>query len=184
MDFPLSPVALTFSAEEEKLKHRLEKILTTQDLTPPRQFVARMCQQLGVDAVDCAAALVVLTQANLICDARSSLTPQVITPTIVSYPKAKMVCYRLEVGAKHNVTVDEIKQVFVTEAGVDIKMIGEVTIRFYYSLIELPEGMPSDIYQLLATVSIQQQKLNLKRLKNRDHSRTTTHLRRKKFKSD
>ncbi len=187
MDLPRALVSAVFSKKEEKFKKRLEKILTGQDLSTQRELIERICSHLGIDVLDCAAALVLLSQANLSVDGEPSVAKFAVkTPDIsdVLLPKTKMVCYRLEVGAKHNVTEDEIKQVFVKEAGVDIKMIGDVTIRFYYSLIELPEGMPADIYQLLTTVSLQQQKLNLKRLKTCERSRSSSHLRRKKSKSD
>jgi ATP-dependent RNA helicase DeaD len=184
MDLPRSSFAVIFSKKEEKFKKRLEKIVAAQDLSAQRELIGRICQHLSLDVLDCAAALVLLSQANLAPEPELPVADNVAAAR-VPLPKAKMVCYRLEVGAKHNVTVDEIKQVFVTEAGVDIKMIGEVTIHFYYSLIELPEGMPTDIYQLLTTVSLQQQKLNIKRLKTRERLRSVPHhLRRKKSKLD
>jgi ATP-dependent RNA helicase DeaD len=88
-----------------------------------------------------------------------------------------MIRYRIEVGQKHNVNVDEIKDIFIEEAGVDRKTIGEVDIRYHYTIIELPEGMPADIYQLLTTVCIHEQKLNIKRLKYRDRHVSHPHRR-------
>lgn len=185
MDLPGASFAVIFSKKEEKFKKRLEKIVAAQDLSAQRELIGRICQHLSLDVLDCAAALVLLSQANLAPEAELPAAGHVAAATSVPLPKAKMVYYRLAVGAKHNVSVDEIKQVFVTEAGVDIKMIGEVTIHFYYSLIELPEGMPTDIYQLLTTVSLHQQKLNIKRLKPHERLRSAPHhLRRKKSKLD
>lgn len=174
-----------FSKKEQKFKSRLEKILINQDLTLQRQFIERIIKQLNVELIDCAAALVLLSQSNLYHQEKdllpkqqhdSKAVPRCKSVILRPIPPPKMVRYRIDVGQKHDTSVDEIKNVFIEEAGVDKKMIGEVDIRHHYTLIELPEGMPADIYQLLTTVSIQQQKLNIKRLKSRDkHS----HLQRK-----
>jgi len=189
MDVTSSLSTASLTKKEDKFKKRLERILKQQDLTLQRDLILRVCQQLEIDLVDCAAALVLLSQSNLYpTSALPTPTATVQQPAetekavsivpLISVPK--MICYRVEVGAKHEVTEEAIKAVFVKEAGVDIKMIGKVTIHFHYTLIELPEGMPTDIYHLLTTVSLQQQKLNIKRLKLRDRSYSTGHLRRKR----
>jgi hypothetical protein len=186
MDLKSPPPVPVFSKKEEKLKKRLEKMLAEQDLTRQRQLIERICQQSAINPIDCAAALVLLSQANLYTAEPPTATLEVTPPagdkvqfSLRPLAPPKMVCYRLEVGTNHQVTVDEIKSVFVKEAGVDINMIGEVNMRAYHTVIELPEGMPADIYHLLATVTIQQQKLNIKRLKPRDRN-YSSHVPRKK----
>ncbi len=176
-----------FSKKEQKFKSRLEKVLATADLTLQRQLIERITQELGIELIDCAAALVLLSQSNLFHHPKEHHPAKKEVPvksplrleTVIlrPMPPPKMVRYRIDVGQKHNVTLDEIKKVFIEEAGVDIKTIGEVDIRHHYSLIELPEGMPADIYQLLTTVTIHEQKLNIKRVKHRD--RHISHLHRK-----
>lgn len=166
-----------FSKKEQKFKSRLEKVLATADLRLQRQLIERITEEMGIELIDCAAALVLLSQSNLFHHSKdhsskkefpvkAPLRPE--TVILRPMPPPKMVRYRIDVGQKHNVNLDEIKKVFIEEAGVDVKTIGEVDIRHHYSLIELPEGMPSDIYQLLTTVSIHEQKLNIKRVKQRD----------------
>ncbi len=173
-----APAQQSFSKKELKFKSRIEKVLATQDVTLQRQFIERVAQQLGVELIDCAAALVLLSQSNLYhaLEELPAKKPAEMIPAppklesvfLRPIPPPKMVRYRIDVGQKHNISLEEIKNVFIEEAGVDKRMIGEVDIRFHYSIIELPEGMPTDIYQLLTTVSIQEQKLNIKRLKHRD----------------
>jgi ATP-dependent RNA helicase DeaD len=180
--------APAFSKKEQKFKKRLEKVLSGHDLTLQRDLITRITAQSGVELIDCAAALVLLSQANLYHAAKDpDDIAQTASGSLGNNPKSailqplkppKMIRYRIEVGSKHNICVDEIKTVFVTEAGVDKKMIGEVDIRHHYTLVELPEGMPPDIYHLLTTVSIAQQKLNIKRLKH--HDRHHLHLHHKK----
>lgn len=189
MDVKLQFSTASLAKKEEKFKKRLECILKQQDLTLQRDLILRVCQQLEIDLVDGAAALVLLSQSNLYPSSALPATVSTAQPAaktekavslLTAIPAPKMICYRVEVGEKHEITEETIKAIFVKEAGVDIKMIGKVTIHFHYTLIELPEGMPTDIYHLLTNVSIQQQKLNIKRLKLRDRSYSTGHLRRKR----
>ena len=85
--------------------------------------------------------------------------------------KPIFVRYRLDVGRKHQASLDEIENVLVEVSGVDRKRIGRLDIRNYYTLVDLPDGMPADIFQLLSETEIQRQKLNIKRIKfqNRFH---------------
>lgn len=170
-----------FSKKEHKFKKRLEKVLATENLTLQRDLITRITTQLGIELLDCAAALVMIAQANLyhcvkevektaVIAAEDELEDKQKSVFLQLLKPPKMIRYRIDVGLKHNIDVDEIKTVFVKEAGVDKKMIGAVDIRHHYTLIELPEGMPPDIYHLLASVNIAQQKLNIKRLKHSDHS--------------
>lgn len=181
-----------FSKKELKFKSRLEKVLATTDLTLQRQLIEKIMQQLDIELIDCTAALVLLSQSNLFHHGKEHYSKEPVLKknlNITAAPKPdslilrplpppKMVRYRIDVGQKHNTTLDEIKTIFIEEAGVDRKMIGEVDIRHHYSLIELPEGMPADIYQLLTGVAIHEQKLNIKRVRHRD--KHSFHLQRKK----
>jgi ATP-dependent RNA helicase DeaD len=55
--------------------------------------------------------------------------------------------------------------VLVEESGVDRKRIGKIDIRHNYTLVELPDGMPADIFQLLSDASIADRRLAIKRVK-------------------
>jgi hypothetical protein len=82
-----------------------------------------------------------------------------------------MVRYRLDVGSSHQVTLEDIKKVLVQESGVDKNNIKNVAIRELYTLIDLPDAMPPDIFQHLKTVEINQQKLDIKRVKTRNNKK-------------
>ena len=77
----------------------------------------------------------------------------------------KLVRYRLDIGRKHQASVDEIRKVLVEVSGVDKKRIGNVDIRNFYTLVDLPDGMTADIFQLLSETEVNQQRLNIKRVK-------------------
>ena len=57
--------------------------------------------------------------------------------------------YRIEVGRKDGVKPSNIVGAVANEAGIDGEFIGPIKIHDSYSTIDLPEGMPRDIYQTL-----------------------------------
>ena len=59
---------------------------------------------------------------------------------------------------------EDLEKILVEEAGVDQQCIGDIDIRNSYTVISLPKGMPTDIYQILREVQINQQALKIKRL--------------------
>lgn len=158
----------TFSNKELKFKQRLEKILKTENLNLQRTLIEKITQELDIDPLDCAAALVCLSQSNLYQHEKSEENDNkvvAIRKYLHKIPQPKMVAYRLEIGQKHKVSSEQIKNIVVAEAGVERKMIGDVSIRYHHTFIELPEGMPADIFQLLSTTTFQQQALKIKRLR-------------------
>jgi len=57
--------------------------------------------------------------------------------------------FRLEVGNKHEVKPGNIVGAIANEAGLDSKNIGRIEIHDDYSVIDLPSGMPKDIFNTL-----------------------------------
>lgn len=92
----------------------------------------------------------------------------------------KMVRYRLDVGCKHQITLEELKKVLIEESGVDKNNINNINIQGDYTLVELPDEMPQDIFQHLKSVEIKQHKLDIKRVKARNKKRGNNHRRRGK----
>jgi hypothetical protein len=162
------------STKEPPLKKRLHAILQSQCLDSQRLLITALAADLQVDLLDCAAALLHLNQTTnntpAVSEAKTSLPPMLL----------KMVRYRLDVGLTHHVTVEELKKVLVEESGVDKNNIHNISIRNLYTLIELPDAMPADIFLHLKSVEINRQKLNIKRVKTRSKSRKNGHLRRPK----
>ena len=72
--------------------------------------------------------------------------------------------FRLEVGHEHGVKPGNIVGAIANEAGIDSKHIGRINIFDDHSLIDLPEGMPKDIFQTLKKVWVAGQPLNISRL--------------------
>ncbi len=64
-------------------------------------------------------------------------------------PEAGMTRYRVEVGRRDGVKPGNLVGAVANEAGIDGEFIGPIVIHDDHSLIDLPEGMPSDIYHSL-----------------------------------
>lgn len=62
--------------------------------------------------------------------------------------------YRIEVGSKHGVKPGNIVGAIANEAGLDGEHIGQIEIELEYSLIDLPAGMPKDVFVGLKKVRV------------------------------
>ena len=62
--------------------------------------------------------------------------------------------YRIEVGHVHGVKPGNIVGAIANESGLDGEHIGSIEIEAEYSLVDLPEGMPKDVFSDLKKVRI------------------------------
>ena len=69
--------------------------------------------------------------------------------------------YRLEVGHVHGVKPGNIVGAIANESGLDGEHIGSIEIEAEYSLVDLPAGMPKDIFMDLKKVRICGQAMNI-----------------------
>ncbi|HKT28075.1 DbpA RNA binding domain-containing protein, partial [Dyella sp.] len=69
--------------------------------------------------------------------------------------------YRIEVGHEHGVKPGNIIGAIANEAGLESQFIGRLSIRDDYSLIDLPDGMPQEVFQHLKKVWVNQQQLRI-----------------------
>ena len=79
-------------------------------------------------------------------------------------PDKGMERYRIEVGHKHEVKPSNIVGAIANEAGLDAEHIGHIDIQTEFSLVDLPVGMPKDIFQDLRKTWVCGQRLNISRL--------------------
>jgi ATP-dependent RNA helicase DeaD len=69
---------------------------------------------------------------------------------------ADLVRYRLEVGHQHGATPQNIVGAIANEAGIESRYIGRIEIHDDYSTVDLPDGMPKEIFQHLRKVRVRQ----------------------------
>jgi ATP-dependent RNA helicase DeaD len=83
-------------------------------------------------------------------------------------PGKGMERYRIEVGHQHNVKPGNIVGAIANEAGLDGQYIGRIDIHDDFSLVDLPVGMPREVFQDLRKARVCGKQLNLSRLEQRE----------------
>ena len=71
--------------------------------------------------------------------------------------------YRIEVGRRHEATPADIVGAIANEAGIDSQFIGQIRLYDDFSTVDLPDGMPQEVFRQLKQVRVRQQKLNIRR---------------------
>lgn len=80
-----------------------------------------------------------------------------------STPEEGMQAYRIEVGNNHDVRPGNIVGAIANEAGIDSQYIGRIRIRDDHTLVDLPDGMPKEVFNDLKKVWVSGQRLNITR---------------------
>jgi ATP-dependent RNA helicase DeaD len=173
-----------------RFTQRIAGTLATADLTVFRQVLTQYQQEHQVPALDIAAALARLVHGDepLLLAPRPKSTPTPLPDkprkakapvkrAVTPRPDIGMEHFRIEVGHSHGVKPGNIVGAIANEAGLDHEYIGRIDIHPAYSTVELPEGMPADIFRMLQKVRVAGQQLRISRLERarqpRDLSRKT-----------
>ena len=82
----------------------------------------------------------------------------------VAKPDVGMERFRLEVGNEHGVNPGNIVGAIANEVEIESEYIGRIEIFDDHSTIELPEGMPKEIFKHLKAVWVSGQRLQISRL--------------------
>jgi ATP-dependent RNA helicase DeaD len=76
-------------------------------------------------------------------------------------PPMGMQRFRIEVGHQHEVKPGNIVGAIANEAGLDAQHIGHIDIHTEYSLVDLPIGMPREVFQELRKARVCGQRLDI-----------------------
>ncbi|MFV2035943.1 MAG: DbpA RNA binding domain-containing protein, partial [Halocynthiibacter sp.] len=79
-------------------------------------------------------------------------------------PAKGMERFRIEVGHQHDVNPGNIVGAIANEAGLDGQHIGHIDIHADFSVVDLPSGMPNDVFQDLRKAWVCGQRLDISRL--------------------
>ena len=159
------------------MKDQLKNILSSTNLDAKREQIHMLCAELDIDSLTCASALLTLIAGQDSLPVAPALyTPSLTTSTVVT--GIKMIRYRLDVGSKHQITVDQLKKLLIEESGVDKNNIHNIHIHSLYTLLELPDEMPPDIFLHLKAQEINQHKLDIRRVKTNNKRRGNNFIRR------
>ena len=172
-----------------RFKQRIADTLATEELGEFSQLIEQFQQEQNVPAVEIAAALARLLQGDepLLLKKQTQKKPdrhadkqekpghkkparkeKRRTTGQDATPEQGMERFRIEVGNKHGVRPGSIVGAIANEAGLDGQHIGRITIHDDYSLVDLPVGMPKDVFHDLKKTRIAGQQLRISRL-TEDH---------------
>ncbi|MDX9965236.1 helicase-related protein, partial [Desulfobacter postgatei] len=88
-------------------------------------------------------------------------TPARLTPNKIAPTEKGMERYRIEVGHKHGLKPGDVVGAISNESGLESKFIGAINIDYDYSLVDLPFGMPKNIFNLLKMTWVKSQKMSI-----------------------
>lgn len=156
----------TGSEFDVDIEASLRRILSSENLEFERNMMKTLALNLCVDQLDCSSALLFYCRNQN--NPKSKLNKE---PTLYAnqgkHSEIKMVRYRIEIGRKHGVTTEELCKILIAESGVDKNNINNIDIQSACTYIELPDEMPQDIFLHLKSLRINEQQLDIKRIKNR-----------------
>jgi ATP-dependent RNA helicase DeaD len=168
-----------------RFKQRISDTLANEDLAFFSQLVEQYQQEHNVPALEIAAALACMLQGD------TPLLLQQKSPARTDRMREKdekqirknsagkehtrssrkeapveqgMERFRIEVGHKHGVRPGNIVGAIANEADIESQYIGRINIHDDYSLVDLPEGMPREIFNDLKKVRVAGQQLRISRL--------------------
>ena len=72
------------------------------------------------------------------------------------------IMYRIAVGRKDNVRPGDIVGAIANEAGIDSQNIGNIRLADTFSTVELPKGMPKDVFEHLKKVRVKNRELDIR----------------------
>lgn len=84
----------------------------------------------------------------------------------VAPPDVDMERFRVEVGYAHGVKPGNIVGAIANEVGIDSEFIGRITIFDDHSLVDLPVGMPTEVFHSLRAVRVSGHRLNISRIED------------------
>ena len=140
-----------------KFKQRISDTLDHAQANIFRPVLEQLQAETGLAMIDIAVALATIAQANsplLLAPKPEETSRAPREPSHAPRTASRMQTYRLEVGAAHGAKPGNIVGAIANEAGIEGTRIGRVDIRETHSYVDLPEGMPQDIFTRLQKVRV------------------------------
>ena len=170
----------------ERFNQRITDTLNEENLEFFLQLMENYQQEHNIPAIEIAAALAKLVQGKeplLLKEKRSPAPrepkqeyakrerkekrqPKSERAKPMDPPGEGMERFRVEIGHRDKVKPGNIVGAIANEAGLDSEHIGRINILDDYSLVDLPEGMPRDVFNDLKNVWVAGKQLRISRLKD------------------
>ena len=173
-----------------KFKQRVTETIAKGEASAFRPVLEQMEAESGLPLIDIAAALASLSQGTtpLLLAGKSERPAEAHPPAervpggpgtraadespgtgAASRPRAKsasnqMETFRIEVGSVHGIKPGNIVGAIANETGIEGVHIGRVDIREDHSFVDLPEGIPKQIFEELQSVRVAGRELRISRI--------------------
>jgi ATP-dependent RNA helicase DeaD len=166
-----------------KFKQQITETLDVRELDVFRKLVEDYQREYGVPIIEVAAALGAMAQGKkpLVAKPASEKKEQARksqpiqgkerkgprgapSPRGPDEPDKGMERFRIEVGHEHGVKPGNIVGAIANEAEIDAEYIGRIDIHDDYSIVDLPEGMPKELFRHLKKVWVSGQRLQITRV--------------------
>ena len=165
----------------EKFKARILEAASLDEAKRYRPILERLEVETGLAPIDLAAALATLIQSPArLLPAQADDAPAAhaeprragrADPVDRAEPPrragAGMETFRIEVGSLHDIKPGNIVGAIANEAGLEGAYIGRVDIREDHSFVDLPEGMPREIFKTLKKTRLSGRELRITRVEHR-----------------
>ena len=171
----------------QQFTEQLSKTLETPRLDKFREMIVKYVEENDLDMADVAAALTYENQKerplfpkldNIVAPRQEKSGKAREEKSRDKKPKNKanksesvirdeegqvvpMVTYRLEVGKNDNVDPSNIVGAIANEADISSQYIGQIILHDDYSTVDLPDGMPDDVFKTLKKARVRSKALNL-----------------------
>jgi len=172
-----------------KFKQRITDTIAAEDLDFYVRLLEQYCHEHDVAEIEAAAALASLFQGEtpLLLSAKPERAmrqegrerhekyerhekergPARKQKTDGLYADEARESYRLEVGSAHGVKAGNILGAIINEIGLDPEAVGRISVNDTFSTVELPAGMPNDVFHELRKVRVCGRQLRLSKLDDR-----------------
>ena len=185
---PIEPMQLPSAAiiNEQRIKNFKERIantLSNQDLSVFEELVLSYQKENEVDVLKMASALALMAQGseplllnekdfkqNSFSDEDKNKVAISLQPEpLKEYPQIQMRRYRIALGHKDNIRPGNILGAIANEAEISSDYIGTIQILQDFTVIDLPDEMPSETFEILKNTRIFNKTLNLEELTNKNN---------------
>ncbi len=155
----------------DQFKQTLKDTLAEQDLEFFHELLAEFSHDNDISPEDIASALAYLCQKDRPLKVQlAEIKPHRERERDKDRPRRErpprndedMVRYRIEVGRKHHARPGDIVGAIANEVSIDSQHIGQIKLFDDFSTVDLPTGMPKEVFQQLRSVFVRGQKLNIK----------------------
>jgi ATP-dependent RNA helicase DeaD len=187
MNLPTVDAVNTFRIA--KFKQRVIETVAQSDAKDLRPVIEELAADTGLPLIDIAAALAALAQGAtpLLLGGKAAPAGETAPATAAPQPMQRqappdeprppapgplrsprpksagglMETFRIEVGSAHGIKPSNVVGAIANEAGIEGVHIGRVDIRDDHSFVDLPEGMPKQVFRLLQKVLVAGRELRI-----------------------